>query len=62
MPFQIPDNIHPNCAPLAWIIGSWRGNGQGDYPTIEGFHFGQADYWYAFSGNPTRTPGGAAGL
>ena len=41
MPFQIPDNIHPNCAPLAWIIGSWRGNGQGDYPTIEGFHFGQ---------------------
>jgi hypothetical protein len=29
---------------------------------IKGFHFGQADYWYAFSGNPTRTPGGAAGL
>ena len=23
------------------MIGSWHGNGHGDYPTIEGFHFGQ---------------------
>ena len=29
---------------------------------IDGFHFGQADYWYAFAGRPSRTPGGAAGL
>ena len=41
MPFEIPENIHRTVAPLAWIIGSWHGNGQGDYPTIEGFHFGQ---------------------
>jgi len=26
--------------------------------TISGFHFGQPDYWYAFAGDPNRTPGG----
>ncbi len=41
MPFQIPDNIHPSCARLAWLIGTWAGNGHGEYPTIEPFQFGQ---------------------
>ena len=41
MPFQIPDNIHPNCARLAWLIGTWAGNGHGEYSTIEPFQFGQ---------------------
>lgn len=41
MPFEIPDNIHPQCAPLAWMVGRWAGNGHGEYPTIEGFSFGQ---------------------
>jgi hypothetical protein len=41
MPFEIPENIHPLCAPLAWLLGGWRGNGQGDYPTIEKFTWGQ---------------------
>ena len=27
--------------------------------TISGFHFGQPDYWYAFAGDPNRTPAGA---
>ena len=26
--------------------------------TIEGFHFGDPDYWYAFAGNPDATVGG----
>jgi hypothetical protein len=26
--------------------------------TIDGLHFGQADYWYAFAGKAERTPGG----
>ena len=26
--------------------------------TISGFHFGQPDYWYAFAGDPNRTPSG----
>ena len=28
--------------------------------TISGLHFGQPDYWYAFAGDPNRTPGGSS--
>jgi hypothetical protein len=28
---------------------------------IENFHFGDPDYWYAFAGDPSRTPGGSSG-
>lgn len=41
MAFELPDNLHPNCYPVAWMLGTWRGNGHGDYPTIEKFEFGQ---------------------
>src|SRR3990170_388474 len=41
MPFEIPQNIHPDCACLAWLIGPWAGNGHGESPTIEPFQFGQ---------------------
>ncbi|MGI8523559.1 MAG: FABP family protein [Nocardioides sp.] len=41
MPFEIPDDLHPDCGPVAWLLGTWAGNGRGDYPSIEPFEFGQ---------------------
>jgi len=41
MVFTIPDNLHPDLMPLAWLVGTWRGKGRGEYPNVEGFQFAQ---------------------
>lgn len=51
MAFEIPENLHPDAAPIAWLLGTWRGNGHGDYPTIEPFQFGQ-ELIFAHDGRP----------
>ncbi len=60
MPFELPDNLHPDCGPVAWLLGTWRGNGHGDYPTIEPFQFGQ-ELIFTHDGRPffhyCRAPG-----
>ena len=36
-----PRTSTPTARPVAWLIGTWAGNGHGEYPTIEKFQFGQ---------------------
>jgi hypothetical protein len=32
-------DLHAALTPLAWLIGTWRGEGRGEYPTIEPFGY-----------------------
>jgi hypothetical protein len=41
MAFTILENLHPDLMPLAWLVGTWRGKGRGEYPNIENFQFAQ---------------------
>jgi THAP4-like, heme-binding beta-barrel domain len=39
MAFTIPEGLHEELYPLAWLVGTWRGSGVGEYPGIERFEF-----------------------
>ena len=41
MAFTIPENLHPDLMPLAWLVGTWRGKGRGEYANVPGFQFAQ---------------------
>ena len=40
-----PPPLHPNCEPLRGLLGLWRGEGQGGYPTITPFAYGEEIRW-----------------
>lgn len=44
-------SIHPAIAPISFLLGTWRGEGEGGFPTIQSFKYGEEiKFWH--SGKP----------
>ncbi len=42
-----PADMHKALAPLQMLIGTWRGEGKGEYPSIENFSYGEElNFWH----------------
>jgi hypothetical protein len=47
----VPDPAEPEVGPLAVLLGTWRGGGIGEYPTMESFPFEEETrFWHAGAG------------
>ncbi|XP_028773308.1 UPF0678 fatty acid-binding protein-like protein At1g79260 [Neltuma alba] len=45
-----PPVLHPAVEPLSYLLGSWRGQGEGGFPTINSFSYGE-ELQFSHSGN-----------
>ncbi|XP_058070880.1 peroxynitrite isomerase Rv2717c-like [Magnolia sinica] len=45
--------MHPAIVPLAHLLGKWRGQGEGGYPTINSFQHGE-ELTFSHSGKPVN--------
>ncbi|XP_065851925.1 peroxynitrite isomerase Rv2717c [Euphorbia lathyris] len=44
--------LHPAISPLSFLLGTWKGEGEGGYPTISSFKYGEQLQFSPISGKP----------